>query len=225
MSLYWLPHDSLSMIGPEVVLTIRRRPRTGEDEDEETRKRKRIEEEKRRFPKPHFATVGDGVDIRPSTIQNAGNGLFATQRFEVGDPITLYDGELITHKSALELRRRRMASHIRAHIQHRWDLDGSRLPNGTPITDPAEQLGGLGGAAYANHSGPSKVNAEFDHIDSVIMEQDFEKFKRGLDVEFDPKQRYTFLRATRLIEPGDEIFIDYGEDYWRKEETSKNESE
>ena len=43
-------------------------------------------------------TLGSGVEIRPSTLPNAGRGLFAMQSFEVGDLVTSYDGIVLTHE-------------------------------------------------------------------------------------------------------------------------------
>jgi hypothetical protein len=206
MSGGWLVHDEVQ-IGPE--FTVRRRPRPDADGDEPAKRRQR-------FAKPFFATVGDGVEIRRSNIPQAGNGLFATRRFEAGDPITIYEGQLITHKQAQELTRQRLHTHVRSHIAHRWDLDGSRLADGTPITEPLEQMRGLGGGAFINHIDEARVNATFDHVDSELMKKAFDDFARGGSPTFDPTQRYTFVRATKTILPGDEILTDYGKDYWRE---------
>ena len=40
-----------------------------------------------------LATIGDGVDVRDSTVEGAGGGLFACRRFSKGAFITEYEGE------------------------------------------------------------------------------------------------------------------------------------
>ena len=43
-------------------------------------------------PELHAATIGAGLELKASTIDGAGAGLFATQRFGSGAKITMYDG-------------------------------------------------------------------------------------------------------------------------------------
>ena len=163
---------------------------------------------------PTFATVGDGVEIRESQIRNGGVGLFATRRFESDEAVTAYTGRLLKYAAARELPKS-LATHMRAHMRMRWVLDGRYLPSGILITDPATQLQGLGGAAFANDVRGSslQVNTEFDRWDSVRNRW---RVSQGQLDDLDPAESITFLRALRTIEPGEEIFVDYGMDYWRK---------
>jgi hypothetical protein len=98
---------------------------------------------------------------------------------------------------------------MRSHIAMTWVIDGTRLADGTRITNAPVQLRGLGGGAMANDARGTAFenNAEYDHYDSPANRDPF---------NLNPKERITFLRATTPIEPGQEILIDYGQEYWKK---------
>lgn len=165
---------------------------------------------------------GSRVTLRQSTIAGAGLGIFATGKkllkdgryvtFEQGDPITEYSGQMLTYEQAKT--EKRPFSHLRTHSRQRYVIDGTRLPNGTLITDPKKQMQGHGVGAFANHGvEESTRNADFDYVDSERNHRAFAVFKAGGPYKFDPASRVTFLRAKRDIAPGEEILVDYGRDY------------
>lgn len=163
---------------------------------------------------PTLATVGHGVEIRESQIAGGGSGLFTTRSFDEGEAITAYSGQILSWKQARQVPPHE-ASHMRSLVPMRWTLDGKRLPDGTSITQPNEQLQGLGGAAFANDAVRTRfqMNADFDFWDSPAN-------RRLLDVgEFGdvrPGERIIVLKALRRIEAGEEVFVSYGQQYWTR---------
>jgi len=177
-----------------------------------------------------MATVGNGIEIRLSTVPNAGNGVFATRDFPRGAPITMYVGKAITHSQGKV--KGYQHSHVRTLFKMRWAIDGLFMPTGTPITDPQRQLQGFGGGAYVNDSWgmPNYErlrNAVFDRVDGPRVEQvnravQLAMLERNPKVihplpNFDllnPSNAYEVLRATRDIYAGDEVLVSYGISYW-----------
>jgi hypothetical protein len=155
---------------------------------------------------PLLSTLGSGVDVRPSTIPNAGNGLFATRVFAQDEPITGYSGQLVRW-TAVRKRPSSEVTHVRSVIAMTWAVDGLYAENGTRITDVHEQRRGRGVAAFANDSRGANVNAVFDFADSKKNSDPF---------ALDPQERIVFLRATRAIAADEEIFVSYGQDYWKR---------
>ena len=151
--------------------------------------------------------VGVDLEARRGTF---GWQLHALRRFPQGSAVARCTGELLPWSSARQLPIAQ-TDHIRSVTPMRWVMDGSKLDDGTPITDPNVQLAGVeSGGLFANdaHNQPGKVNnTEFDHWDPPEQQQLFER---------SPHARHVFLVATRDIEPGDEILVDYGRDYWAK---------
>lgn len=162
--------------------------------------------------KPTLAVVGDGVSIGPSKTGH-GNGLFATRNFASGEAITAYYGKILLWREARALAQssNNAASHLRNHVAMTYSIDGKRMANGDSITDPATQLIGLGGGAFANdsHGTSFLLNAVYDFWDEPVN-----RTQMGRDIN--PAKRITFLRAITPITEGDEIFISYGEDYWSR---------
>ena len=128
-------------------------------------------------------TVGYGVSVKSSTIQNAGNGLFANIPFASNDIITRYEPNPYDHNKTDLLTR----SEAKRIVDQRWiaQKDGNYVAGlQTPIR-------GLGGGSFANdNNGP--YNAEL-YVHPDRLHHIYLKAKRGV-----------------LILPGDEIFISYG---------------
>jgi len=158
--------------------------------------------------------VGDGVRIAPSTlpIQGAGNGVFATRDYPKGAPITEYVGLVrpLAVGYALSLGER---SHMIDFGNGRLTLDGRYTPEGTLITDPVAQLTGRGGGAYLNDPrGTGLVdNVEFEELESADAALLTEEAREH---EITPQMYMMMMRASRDVYAGDELLVDYGDDYW-----------
>ncbi len=141
-----------------------------------------------------------GLEIRkegPWTSQDF--RLYATRRFEAGEPITAYDGLLVPASRVMHMNQERIVDHIR----NKWYIAGLSDERGTPIHWPHIQLAGYGVGSMAADDG-SYANADLVHID---CKKNLELIAEGK--EPDPRFRITFLRARRTIRPGREITLNY----------------
>lgn len=133
------------------------------------------------------ARLNARVYVQESTLLKAGRGLFAAERIAAGQPICEYVGDCITFQDARKRRLEGKATHIRSLISMAWCIDGINTDTG---------------GAMANDAGPDRENAEmisFHATDNL--------FHRN------PRHSLVYLRALCTIEAGEEIFVDYGEDY------------
>jgi hypothetical protein len=138
-----------------------------------------------------LATIGDGLEVRTSTIPNAGLGLFANRPFAAQSDITAYQGQSIDHSVAVKRRREGADSHI---------VKGGPSAFHSPCIDgiPAKDLKiGMGGGSACNHQDQKRCNAE------LVFRQEAD----GREV--------TVVRAKRGVAVGEEIFVNYGRDYWK----------
>lgn len=83
-----------------------------------------------------LSTIGEGVYVTESKIPNAGYGLFASKFFNRGDYITLYDGEVLSYKSAWS---RRIITHMCTR-------------EGVYVDGIKEPVLGKGGGSFSNTS-------------------------------------------------------------------------
>lgn len=114
------------------------------------------------------------VEVRSSTLPNAGMGLFALRRFEIMDVICAYAGtELST-------------------------LEAVRLPN-------KEYLMRIGPQIYVDAASDETVVARYINDSRRCWNARFVKL---------PEHKRADVVAIEVINPGDEIFADYGTWYW-----------
>ena len=129
------------------------------------------------------AKIGDGVRVGPSTIPNAGNGLFATVPFASNDIITRYQPLPADHHNQdLLSRAEARALQVQTHIAQK---------NGNYVSGLRHPVNNLGGGSFANDNG-GPYNAESTVHDAA------------------PSHIYLKVKAGKVIRPGDEIFISYG---------------
>lgn len=139
--------------------------------------------------KQEAATIGNGVFIAPSTT-GGGLGLFAGKDFKGGDFVTLYDG---TQEDISKDQRRELLSDYESW-SHAAALSRYELIQG--LKEPAS---GRGGGSFANHGfgGYHSPNVKFR-----VLEKNLDK--------------QLYLQALVFIKKGDEIFVNYGHDYWNR---------
>jgi hypothetical protein len=134
-----------------------------------------------------FATLGNGLDIRRTSLPNTGpenRGLFATRVFHIHELVTEYTGELISRNEAFERRRTNRASHIRSIDRYQL-IDGDQDP-----------VPGQGIAQFTNDGtdgNNTKFTSRYDHHQGRTR---------------------VFLQATHLIQADEGVFVNYGKDYW-----------
>jgi hypothetical protein len=113
------------------------------------------------LPTRYGYAIGQGVDVAPSSIVNAGNGLYAGRNFAKSAPITWFEGEILAFADAVALSTEQR-SHARTLTANCEVIDGLRTP-----------IQGLGGASFANDGTFSQANnAQFHKLfvpDTVIL--------------------------------------------------------
>ena len=167
------------------------------------------------------------IEVRISTLPNAGRGLFAGPAVEGGfngfkakDVITLYGGQLLTEKPAEE----RAAEHThmlsippRGGSAPAW-VDGRKFADGISQEPDAEGLFlPLPGMDYKAHwhqgagsvmNDPTKIQNYRQLGIDVNAKWKYRKLGTGAAAELKPK--VPMVVATKDIAPGEEIFIRYG---------------
>lgn len=123
------------------------------------------------------------LEVKTSTIPNAGRGLFAKQTFKYGDHIVDYTGEVLT-KEQLDARYGEGLAPYALELKKGLYVDAAN-----------ESLSSLGRFANDVRGTKKKTNARFS---------------------YSSKKQTARLVATRIIHPGDEIFVSYGAGYWSK---------
>jgi SET domain-containing protein len=136
--------------------------------------------------------ISDGIDVRPSNLTSAGNGLFATMAFSKGDVITTYDGEEIrsTVAKALDANGRpvRQQTHMKSVDTH------------TVIDGIKKSVPGKGGGSFINDPRRSDLyNAKMVIVDCV----EARGRNKGIPIG-------VYIVATRSIREEDEIYMSYG---------------
>lgn len=159
---------------------------------------------------PVWRERNSSIALWPSTIPNAGMGVFALRRFEKGEPITEYRGFAITADEAAATPRNRR-THFRQLFLRKTVLDGLRLDDGTRITDPKTQLLNRGIGAFVNDARGPQNNAEFATF--VTRKLARQLATEGVEVVKDATQKTIFLIALRTIRPYEEVFCSYGAAY------------
>jgi hypothetical protein len=124
---------------------------------------------KQRVPK---ISTGE-IDIRTSTIENAGNGGFANRDFDVDEIITYYEGRIVDQVTADRLKAK--THHKSIVTGGLYVIVGNLLEYGDDeelITNPKETLQNKGIGAYLNDPlDEDKTNVEFIIVDSYENQQ------------------------------------------------------
>lgn len=130
------------------------------------------------MPKPKIWTEDD-FDIKPSSIEGAGNGLFAKVRLQEEDTIGYYTGEVITEEE-FHHPDRPFSPYVM------WVCSSHIIVGEGPKANYTR---------FINHS---------DKPNAFLVTSTRWKTAR--------------IEALRVIEPGEELFFNYGDDYWEEEE-------
>jgi len=126
---------------------------------------------------PWRARARVAVEVRPSTLQGAGQGLFALECIEPGEVVGEYVGDVIDSVTkAFRLRDRR----------------------------------------YLACTGDPRVRIDaLRHPEVVLRYVCHHPRAERRNVRFRPEGTRVWVEATRRVEPGEELFMDYGDSYWR----------
>ena len=144
------------------------------------------------------------LEVRESTVANAGLGLFVLVDLPKGSMVTEFGGPIIDHKEARQLMERRQDTHIRSITPLVNCFDG-RVTEDHPLTWYVENhlL-----ASFANDPHGTRFTQNVK-----IVEVQVEGHKT-------PAGQYTskrlFYMTTRHVAAGSEIFFNYGKDYHQR---------
>jgi hypothetical protein len=124
--------------------------------------------------------------VRPSRIPHGGNGLFALEKFKSGETIGVYGGRLVTDEDCPK------------DESYVVILDDCALEKAKPY----KYLDGKGSDAHVTRANfaPFAINGKETHLQNA-----------RLDTICD--YPYVVYIATRDIEPGEEIWTSYGDEY------------
>ncbi|MET4694264.1 SET domain-containing protein [Endozoicomonas lisbonensis] len=144
---------------------------------------------KRRLPdKKDLYSIGHGLTVSESTIAGAGNGLFADQDIDKGEFITWYGGPVINVDSE---EREKLSEHYEdwSHL--------AGIDRHTVIQSPKQPEPGMGGGGFIN-----------DGINIFTPP----------NVTFVPisERQCIYIKSLRPIDKGEELFVSYGTDYWKR---------
>ena len=144
-------------------------------------------------------TLGNGVEAQPSTLCPCSRlGLFAKRPFTKRSRITEYDGELIDYSEMMRRLRNGHSSHIRGLDVMFIGIDGKHLK---------AEHSHRGGGSFANDARcTAHTNACFQRVTGAGVQ-------RGGKLE---SLNRIVLVATRDIQVGEEIFVNYGKTYWKR---------
>ena len=134
------------------------------------------------------------MEVRPSTIRNAGHGLFAARPFKKNDFITMYAGVLVSGEeiARIEEQAERSGTFADTHSHTKSVNFGSAILGLKTIPAPT----GKGGGSYANDGGQERNNCVYTRIG----------LQTGTDI--------IVLKATQDIAVDSEVFVSYGATYW-----------
>jgi SET domain-containing protein len=135
-----------------------------------------------------------GLEVKLSNIHGAGLGLFTKQAISKNQIITFYDGEIIDWSIAKKLDTENKSSHIRSLAFGFSAIDGFKKI-------PQDNNCGLG----------SFINDGFKNNNSKFKKVFLKNCAREI----------ILVIATRFIEQNEEIFISYGNSYWKKHKSRK----
>ena len=144
-----------------------------------------------------LATLGNGLEFKPSGIPESGDGLFASRDFSKGTAVTWYDGDLLFVLKVIGKKNPKVMgewSHWRSVPEHDLVVRGIRRGFGA--------FEGRGGGSLANHD-PSRQNCTFKNSTktiSMFCEDDFQWWQVPV----------MLIVALQDISVGDELFLDYG---------------
>ena len=179
--------------------------------------------------------ASDSTFIGPSNLQGAGCGLFAGKRIMKGVPVCEYKGEVFENIEQL-IETGRYNYTLKMGLGRPHAIYTYHHPDLNKVIDChpgfCKEEMGLGGYINDRLHWADRIRPEYTKSRDEMLEkmqnktnpQNFEEIEIvndwrnsiGWNLIFWPiPQLYgAFLISTRTIEAGEELFVDYGDDYW-----------
>tara|TARA_R100000808_G_scaffold8266_1_gene23487 strand:+ start:21358 stop:21978 length:621 start_codon:yes stop_codon:yes gene_type:complete len=177
--------------------------------------------------------LATGLEIKTSNIKKAGLGLFATAHLPVGIPMCEYKGDLYTADKIEEKYAYKIDGTAPKEPMPRYALwhpaakvkDGDNQLDVYIDCDPISSTNpiGLGGYINDKHNYNNRQSGYWNvDEESNILEKNKQRInyliKSGYNAQCYPvpTQPYFMILSIRDIEAGEEIYIDYGDVFWKK---------
>lgn len=188
--------------------------------------------------KNYLYTLGNGLEIKESTIKDAGNGVFTRVPIKKDQIITYYYGQIMSNDEIKKMKIE--TSHTRTLFSQKYSIVGTRHEKSGLMIDFSnieEELQGKGVAGFCNDAiDQSLNNVEFLRIETnsqyfksnpllidyigddknIIDSEDLKDLIKGNEISITNKV-IIVIRALRDIKENEELLADYGFDYWRRE--------
>jgi SET domain-containing protein len=151
-----------------------------------------------------LTSYNNGVRISCSTIYGAGQGVFSCRNFYPGDAICEYGGRIVSRDRIKDPR-------YAIVLSKQYMLDGFRFPCEDKVNI---------GSMINDALDPFKTNCE------ILIVPDAWKFKYRTHNENTGSKktiRAFIICVNKQICVGDELFLSYGERYWRQNQQTINE--
>ena len=141
------------------------------------------------------------IEIRKSSIKNAGNGLFSTNFIPKDTIITEYGGKIVTEQKAQEMDN----TNNLESLYYSLNMGNNKTLIGNKDTKNLQKCGQL-----INDAGCLKNPDNLDKQDAKKYIKTAEK----VNCEFIIDKDKVFIKSIRDIKKDEELFIHYGYDYW-----------
>jgi hypothetical protein len=172
-------------------------------------KSKKIQYLSQKLCKQHLPNVGLSnfrLEVKKSTIENAGLGLFATTDFRRGEIITQLIGELHDKKTANKLFSQGLASHMAS--LNVFEIIDAR--NEILYKEDWKRSKGIPVGGFVNHSFiKDNINSYLSILENVRCPKHLRHFIFPLRTPHFPTASL-WIVALKDLKAGDEIFLDYG---------------
>lgn len=163
------------------------------------------------------------VEVRPSNIPGAGDGLFAKAPFKEDDVVATYGGVLMLNSTAQAKPSETRWSYIyEVPTLHGEDGDYIKL-------DPIMALDGFSGGNYG-HMAHKANDPHGGYGDNAYKGREMVPDNESLanvEMQWSYDDQYhvvAYLVALRDIKAGEEIYLQYGRDYWKSDGGGKGTS-
>ena len=174
--------------------------------------------------------IADGLYLGPSTIPGSGVGLFTSKDIGGGVPVAEYKGDVFEQNPA---------DMEKLYARYNYTLKGGLLtrelsysiahPPSKSVIDchPIFCQSEIGLGGFVNDA--QTFEQRQDRPESLDNTNDMLGYWLSAGYNgyfwFFPNQPRAYVLSFRGIKAGEEIFVDYGDDYWKTDERRKKENE
>jgi len=158
-----------------------------------------------------LSSIGQGLDLRISTLPNSGLGVFSTRYFKNGDVVTWYDGSAFvpsgvqTSQNFLQQPRASHILYVRGSI---YAIDGAKPADNASVNQSRARFNLSGAGSLMNSQRGQAANVSCVVRDETLSMPVSTLHNNGGNPSSLPVP-YVKFYAKRDIIPGEELFWDY----------------